>query len=612
MLKLLKSKWADAVLMDVSSTTASSLVRKYLAQVGLLKDGVQFAELCRLLKAVGVGVGLNVLDVKREVVPLVDDRSAFTLWLDGYYETIDGDILLEQFSSIDATTLDRLLSRASVEDLHALFELLIDGQGGGDLERHPWPRILAWTLTCPNEIRMSLVSNIEGRSSPMHRLRLWLDGYTERFDIDEYAALLVEAEQEEQFTFVRRLFKNAAEGKRQVSPSDLKVLLGYGAGRSSLGRLDPSLEIALTIVADQAHGFVMERHVGEVLMRHFAVESSTDYKVVGLFDECAGRAVAWGYDTDDNISRKAKPKELFFCEGRKAAVLDREYERSFWWCRNKPCFMPSRSCKPVEEWRGYTVVDMLSILGRSWSDEEYQLFLGGLNRLNALLARLNCRSCGHMMRPQDQSNFAFYRATKFKCVNDACAEKALVYLNRCWQSKCLSVIDSRDSKACSNGMYICSVCNGCCSSKVFERRLGAIRTVGQAVPDGLMQLVVANAGHAETQEYFCHACGGPVKVVSDDYRKTLEWLKGHCRKHPSVKDGGQRSDGGWWFKLDVPPEKYVSLKKLGFQLVKDKRFNTPLVAEPWSSDKGSVGSCMNNKCRMHRVPRYGPKAVFIE
>ncbi|MBL0036302.1 MAG: hypothetical protein IPP26_11225 [Flavobacteriales bacterium] len=96
-LKLLKSKWADAVLMDVSSTTASSLVRKYLAQVGLLKDGVQFAELCRLLKAVGVGVGLNVLDVKREVVPLVDDRSAFTLWLDGYYETIDGDILLEQF-----------------------------------------------------------------------------------------------------------------------------------------------------------------------------------------------------------------------------------------------------------------------------------------------------------------------------------------------------------------------------------------------------------------------------------------------------------------------------------------------------------------------------------
>ncbi len=315
-LKLLKSKWADAVLMDVSSTTASSLVRKYLAQVGEIKDSVQFADLCLLLKAVGTGVAADVLDVKQEVVPFVDGRSAFMLWLDGYYETIDGDILLAQFSTIDAATLDRLLGRAAAEDLHALFDHLINSQGVSGLDRHPWSRILAWTLTCAEEIRRSLVSTIEGRCSPMQRFRLWLDGYTEHFDLDEYAALLIEAEPEAQFTFVRRLFKNAAEGKRPVSLSDLQVLLRYGGG-FRLKCFDPSLEIALTIVADQAHGFTMDRHVGAVLTRHFAVQANKNYKVVGLFDECAGRAVARGYDTDDDISRRAKPKELFFREGRK-------------------------------------------------------------------------------------------------------------------------------------------------------------------------------------------------------------------------------------------------------------------------------------------------------
>ncbi len=99
----------------------------------------------------------------------------------------------------------------------------------------------------------------------------------------------------------------------------------------------------------------------------------------------------------------------------------------------------------------------------------YYQFVSLINRFNRLIEKMYCSTCNHILYPVETAHFAAYNVVKFHCTNENCLNKEEVYLNHCLNGKCNSIIDSRVSKKCSNGLYICEVCGSCCSHNVSAK-----------------------------------------------------------------------------------------------------------------------------------------------
>jgi len=218
------------------------------------------------------------------------------------------------------------------------------------------------------------------------------------------------------------------------------------------------------------------------------------------------------------LKRGQPPYGITFCEGRKAKKVDTETGYPFWWCRNQPCY---QSCHgPNEAWESYTLTDFARILGLRWSgtdrdpnDPVDQRFMGYVNRVNQLLDKMYCHTCDHMLAPRTSSNYSHYRVTEFYCDTNGCSEKgATVYLHHCLNGRCRSIIDSRESKQCPNGWYICTneKCGCCCSTETFERRATNLQRVGRPIPQALARNIREKRGHLERGEHFCYKCGSKM------------------------------------------------------------------------------------------------------
>lgn len=218
-------------------------------------------------------------------------------------------------------------------------------------------------------------------------------------------------------------------------------------------------------------------------------------------------------------------KPCRYCEGRKAKKKHGMYGREFWWCRNSACFRPNRSTQTPDDWRSYTLLDFLSLMGIGLSDgpldhQDYGRYMGTMNRFHALLERLECRSCGDYMHPVQDSAYAHYRVTSFHCVNERCDNYEMeVYLHHCLN--CSSIIDSRDTEQCPNGWWICTNdrCGACCSTETMRRRINYRERVGMDRSHYLREFVDRGKGHMERAEYFCHSCGTQMvwlQEISDD------------------------------------------------------------------------------------------------
>ena len=130
-----------------------------------------------------------------------------------------------------------------------------------------------------------------------------------------------------------------------------------------------------------------------------------------------------------------------------------------------------------------------------------------------------CKSCGDLLLPVSDSNYAFYRATTFQCENSECSKyDKKVYLNHCLNKNCYEIIDSRDSEKCPNGFYICSheKCGCCCSTEKFRQRLSNLERTGGYISDRLRNIVDNKLGHLEKEQYFCYKCGRSMKKVSNN------------------------------------------------------------------------------------------------
>ena len=223
------------------------------------------------------------------------------------------------------------------------------------------------------------------------------------------------------------------------------------------------------------------------------------------------------------------PNGILFCEGRLSNEKDRTFNRAFWWCCNRLCFDNCETIHEPESWEKYTFLDFLLILGFNVNDgnksgdfierAKYYQFISAINRFNRLLERMYCEECENILYPIQDANFAHYRVTHFHCENQECTEyHKEVYLHHCLNWKCNSIIDSRRSKKCPNGLYICSniICGCCCSHEMLSRRLENLKTTGGYIHQNLITMVAKKEGHLERAIHFCYKCGGEMTETRND------------------------------------------------------------------------------------------------
>jgi hypothetical protein len=184
---------------------------------------------------------------------------------------------------------------------------------------------------------------------------------------------------------------------------------------------------------------------------------------------------------------------------------------------NDMCFVTSIKAEP--EWRKYKLVHILGIIGYPVLEETeagyipsqvYNQFVNQINRAVRFYRRLVCKDCGHILFPSRNNSYSHFR-----CLLQTCPQYNVeVYLNYCYECK-RGIIDSRDTKKCPNGLYICPdpACGACCSDEFFKREATKKQRQGLRVPARISRYI--GHGHNNVHMYFCPKCGAQKQWYTD-------------------------------------------------------------------------------------------------
>ena len=226
------------------------------------------------------------------------------------------------------------------------------------------------------------------------------------------------------------------------------------------------------------------------------------------------------------FKRIEKPNGISFCEGRLANRPHDMIQKEFWWCGGQLCFSKCETIHSEEKWEFYTLLDFCEILGFNTDETnknddfipkgKYYQFISLINRFNRLLDKLYCQDCNHILYPVEIGNFAAHNVVRFQCKNVSCSNNNEIYLNHCLNGQCNCVIDSRVSKKCNNGLYICDNCGSCCSHNMLDRRLENLILTGGYIQENLRKCVSEKLGHLEKAEYYCHNCGNEMTESNNE------------------------------------------------------------------------------------------------
>ena len=204
--------------------------------------------------------------------------------------------------------------------------------------------------------------------------------------------------------------------------------------------------------------------------------------------------------------------EPFFCEGRHWE--NKHKKLPVWWCYGAGCYENNIHLHNKKD--EYTLYDFIYILklqdtlqykdtkGYTVPDGNYVRFMSILNWFNQAQTHLFCKECGKILEPYYISDFHAHTITEFECINPVCCQKNnKIYLNHCFNGECHNIIDSRETKQCPNGKYICKSCGVCCSSYMFRNKTATSKF---------------QSLHWENQEFYCPICGEKLVQVADKYK----------------------------------------------------------------------------------------------
>lgn len=208
----------------------------------------------------------------------------------------------------------------------------------------------------------------------------------------------------------------------------------------------------------------------------------------------------------------------------------------YFWCRGKECFHNNLGTQTLQEeshWINYSLFHLTEIMGYPMlrkteggyePKQSVSQFIAISNKVMQKFTRLKCKSCGHMMFTYKSSGFNRYNY--YSCVNPTCSELSkAVYLNFCFKCK-KGLIDSRDTKQCPNGWYICPTCLACCDDEQYERQAQRYTLTKRPVPLRIQEKM--GHGHNDKGKYFCIRCGGAIVNEIDE----------HNNIHKKCKDCG--------------------------------------------------------------------------
>lgn len=322
--------------------------------------------------------------------------------------------------------------------------------------------------------------------------------------------------------YVNGLLKDTADGVIVFVPR--KMIDENGNGTQYNNKHFQSIQELIRISYEEDDYQVLENNDRGV---KYLFKPEKKYELFGL-----ARAYKFDYGKPKWASYEVAECDQTFCECRLSNKLDNQYHIAFNWCGNKPCLCTPLRFRIASEWENYTVLDFMRILhiptdyvnaeGKQTRFGYFTILSSYLISFAKFYEHLTCRECGKLMKPENVSNFAYRAVTQFACTDESCkAFGKIVYLNHCFNKmKCNATIDSRDSKTCPNGQYICPECGACCSTENYRIRLNNLKMTGGEISKRLIDFVNNDMGHWEKNEYYCYRCGGRAVVENGILRCT--------------------------------------------------------------------------------------------
>lgn len=213
-----------------------------------------------------------------------------------------------------------------------------------------------------------------------------------------------------------------------------------------------------------------------------------------------------------------------FCAPTLADEKNTAINLPFFWCMGKECFhnnLANQVLSDETKWKEYSLYHLVEIMGFPMlketeagyePDEPVRQFINTSTKVMQTFRRLKCRECGHLLFPGKSLGFNSYN--RYGCINPGCDEyKKLIYLNYCYNCK-TGLIDSRDSKQCPNGWYICPDCLSCCDDSQYERQAQKYQLNGQPIPNWITTKM--GYGHNNKGILYCYKCGSQITDLIDD------------------------------------------------------------------------------------------------
>lgn len=389
---------------------------------------------------------------------------------------------------------------------------------------------------------------------PLIKIDLLLNEIIDDFDFNEYISCITILDRDKQQLFIKRLLHLIHTGSCSLSLNQISQIKLDDYSSMVAIQLLNKLNTTEKITKYSLKGDVLR------LIADLVIDSNDVLSLNGYFDLCTGRTkeskrhvnisetqeqvTEYHYEKSSEAEFISdQRKEPIICEGKLSKSKNgkinlSEGGNSFWWCRNLPCFDACRVVKEASDWKKYSLLDFLNILKIDYDANDIELLYATINKVNKYLKHLNCRDCKRILKPVQDSRYAFDRVNTFSCDNSECHNEDQVYITHCSNGRCDDVIDSRDVAQCPNNWYICENCFACCATRVMYDRNQNLEINRQK----LNQIPNTHRGKL----IFCPNCGGgldykdPVQQAQE-YQSMLETFENLANAY--VKPGEQRLVG---------------------------------------------------------------------
>lgn len=556
------------------------------------------------------------------IFPKCSSHVKLELCLDYDYLEFSEDVqklIIEKFNEFDDYKLSMILNRfisLDEEILKKIIQKLSSLQQDSVYGKNLKEMLSRWKGTGFNAYCSTIINALSFNK----KMELWIEGYLDYLDLDEITKNFHELSEYYQETTIKKvlfyfndrtrdkieLFVDTILKKLQESSKDFTVLLSLNLINAKIKgnkiNLNPLIVQSLQLI-----------HTNKIK------EIST-FGSIELLEKCRGRGIVSYYDGQATFSKSSNiPEGIIYCEGRKAINKETNksilHERSeFHWCKNKHCYQneinkrrPGNTFIKYSQringstWDEGRLYEILKRINKNYTEDEHSYSLGIINKFYQYLKHLKCRSCDSWLTPIVQSNFGYDRVNRFKCEKNGCDQNGKeIYISHCLNYRCNNVVDSRNSKQCSHGWYICDYCLSCCSTEKLQVRKDIrIKTnQGYSGPE---------KGHDELEKIFCHRCGDELTIKNNlvNPQKIEEIINSlYSDNIFEVLSNGVRKNGIKW--LLVKPTNYNERQKAynklkileteGFIFTENQSGDGFFINEPLSQNFHSL-TCQNSECK---------------